>query len=100
MLAAVEAYIDFEGDETNEIGNVFIPLRAQCKPMLTELEGYLKNANYGETVRETKKVMIAGPPNAGKSTLINLLANRKVSITSPIAGTTRDVIQTSIMLSG
>jgi tRNA modification GTPase len=44
--------------------------------------------------------MIAGPPNAGKSTLLNLLADRRVAITSPIAGTTRDVISTEVMLAG
>jgi tRNA modification GTPase len=45
-------------------------------------------------------VVILGPPNAGKSTLINLLADKRVSITSPIAGTTRDLISTQVMIGG
>lgn len=45
-------------------------------------------------------MLILGPPNAGKSTLINLLADRRVAITSPVAGTTRDLIQTQVTLNG
>lgn len=45
-------------------------------------------------------MVILGPPNAGKSTLINLLADKRVSITSPIAGTTRDLISTQVMIGG
>jgi tRNA modification GTPase len=60
--------------------------------LIGEIDGYLDNAKHGETIREGQRVLIVGPPNAGKSTLINLLADRKVAITSPIAGTTRDII--------
>lgn len=54
----------------------------------------------GETIREGFKISILGPPNAGKSTLMNKIAKRKVSIVSHIAGTTRDLISTSINLFG
>lgn len=100
MLAHIEAFIDFEADETNQVGNVMEPLRLECQELIGRLEKYLHNAKSGETIREGKKVMIAGPPNAGKSTLLNLLADRRVAITSPIAGTTRDVISTEVMLAG
>ena len=50
----------------------------------------------GELVREGVKIAIVGPPNAGKSSLFNLLAQREAAIVSPIAGTTRDVLELSL----
>ena len=53
-----------------------------------------------EVIAEGLSVVIAGPPNAGKSTLINALAQRELAIVSPVAGTTRDVIETPLALGG
>src|SRR3546814_2568101 len=53
-----------------------------------------------EVIAEGLSVVIAGPPNAGKSTLINALAQRELAIVSPVAGTTRDVIETPLALDG
>ena len=60
----------------------------------------MKDACISEVIREGFKVSILGPPNAGKSTLMNLLAKRRVSIVSDIPGTTRDLISTSLNLFG
>ena len=54
----------------------------------------------GEVIREGFKISIVGPPNAGKSTLMNKIAKRRVSIVSEIPGTTRDLISTNITLFG
>ncbi len=53
-----------------------------------------------ETIREGFKIAIVGPPNAGKSTLMNMLAQRRVSIVSEVPGTTRDLVSTSLNLFG
>ena len=53
-----------------------------------------------EVIREGFKISIIGPPNAGKSTLMNMLAQRQVSIVSNVPGTTRDLLQTNINLDG
>jgi tRNA U34 5-carboxymethylaminomethyl modifying GTPase MnmE/TrmE len=50
----------------------------------------------GEIVREGVRVVLAGPPNAGKSSLLNALARRPAAIVSPIAGTTRDVLEVGV----
>ena len=61
---------------------------------------YLQEGEISETIREGLKVSIIGPPNAGKSTLMNLLARRRVSIVSDQPGTTRDLVSTSMNLFG
>src|SRR3546814_20271747 len=53
-----------------------------------------------EVIADGLSVVIAGPPNAGKSSLINALVQRELAIVSPVAGTTRDVIETSLALDG
>eukprot|EP00347_Sterkiella_histriomuscorum_P011080 403373830 len=101
MLAHAEAYIDFEADETNDLlPQVFIDLGKSTELLSKQIEGYLRDANIGETIREGFKISILGPPNAGKSTLMNLLTKRRVAIVSEIPGTTRDLISTNINLFG
>ncbi len=60
----------------------------------------LAGAGRGERLRDGLVVAIAGPPNAGKSTLLNRIARREAAIVSPVAGTTRDVIEVHLDLDG
>lgn len=101
MLAHVEAFIDFEADETTDITReVFVKLFKDAKVLSDQIEKYLKQGEISEAIREGFKISIIGPPNAGKSTLMNLLAQRRVSIVSNIPGTTRDLVQTNLNLFG
>ena len=98
ILADYEAVIDFSDDEVGD--DVFL----KNKPKLLKLNDKIKDIIYksknSEKIREGFKVSIIGPTNSGKSSLMNCLANREVSIVSKIPGTTRDIIETSIMLNG
>jgi len=97
--ALVEAGIDFsdEGDVPGElIASALLKARALCG----EIEEVLATGGKGERLRDGLVVAIAGPPNVGKSTLMNQLARREVAIVSPHAGTTRDVIEVQLDLDG
>jgi tRNA modification GTPase len=98
-LALVEAGIDFsdEGDVPKEL----VPKATEIvRKVETEIAEALAGAGRGERLREGLWVAIAGPPNAGKSTLLNRLARREAAIVSPHAGTTRDVIEVHLDLAG
>ena len=94
MLAHCEAYIDFEADELSDprLSETFEKLTHEVTQYQNKIQSYLDHSKTGEQIREGFRVSIIGPPNAGKSTLINLLAQRKVSIVSDTPGTTRDLI--------
>ena len=68
--------------------------------MSDEIAAALADGRRGERLREGLVVAIAGPPNAGKSTLLNRIARREAAIVSPYAGTTRDVIEVHLDLGG
>ena len=97
--ALVEAGIDFsdEGDVPDEL---IAPAREKIAELRIEIEETLASSARGERLREGLVVAIAGPPNAGKSTLLNRLARREAAIVSPHAGTTRDVIEVHLDLDG
>src|SRR5579871_3350058 len=97
--ALFEAGIDFadEGDVPTEL---VAPALAKIAGLLGEIEAALAVEGRGERMRDGMVVAIAGPPNAGKSTLMNQLARREVAIVSPHAGTTRDVIEIQLDLDG
>src|SRR6478672_1338625 len=97
--ALIEAGIDFsdEGDVPEEL---ITPALAGIKSLLDEIEEVLAVRGRSERLREGLVVAISGPPNVGKSTLINLLARREVAIVSPHAGTTRDIIEVQLDLDG
>jgi tRNA modification GTPase len=97
--ALIEAGIDFsdEGDIPSEL---IAPALARIRSLRDEIEEVLAAQGRSERLREGLVVAISGPPNVGKSTLINQLARREVAIVSPHAGTTRDVIEVQLDLDG
>jgi tRNA modification GTPase len=97
--ALIEAGIDFsdEGDVPREL---IEPALAKIRGLLGEIQEVLAAQGQSERLRDGAVVAIAGPPNVGKSTLINQLARREVAIVSPHAGTTRDVIEVQLDLDG
>jgi tRNA modification GTPase len=97
--ALVEAGIDFsdEGDVPEEL---IAPALKEIVELREEIEETLAASSRSERLREGLVVAIAGPPNAGKSTLLNRLARRDAAIVSPYAGTTRDVIEVHLDLDG
>ncbi|MDQ0396060.1 tRNA uridine-5-carboxymethylaminomethyl(34) synthesis GTPase MnmE [Labrys monachus] len=98
LLAWAEAEIDFPDEE--DVPALLASVRENAGTLHGEIEAALAGARRGERIREGAVVVIAGPPNAGKSTLLNALAQRDVAIVSPIAGTTRDTIEVHLDLGG
>ena len=97
--ALIEAGIDFS-DEGDVSAELIAPALAKVRSLLGEIEEVLAAQGRSERLREGLVVAIAGPPNVGKSTLMNQLARREVAIVSPNAGTTRDVIEVQLDLAG
>jgi tRNA modification GTPase len=98
-LALVEARIDFS-DEADVPEDLVAPAAKIARELRDEIAAALSNGGRGERLRDGLVVAIAGPPNAGKSTLFNRLARREAAIVSPFAGTTRDVIEIHLELGG
>jgi tRNA modification GTPase len=97
--ALVEAGIDFS-DEADVPAKLLEPALTTARSLRDEIAAALADDNRGERLREGLVVAIAGPPNAGKSSLMNRLARRDVAIVTPHAGTTRDVIEVHLDLGG
>ncbi len=97
--ALIEAGIDFS-DEGDVPAELIAPALAKIKTLLGEIQQVLVDQGRSERLREGLIVAIAGPPNVGKSTLMNQLARREVAIVSPHAGTTRDIIEVQLDLDG
>lgn len=98
-IALLEASIDF-ADEGDAPVEVLGEIRQTVERLSGEISAILDNSRSHEIVREGYSVVIAGPPNSGKSSLINALAHRDVAIVTEFAGTTRDVLEVSIDLDG
>jgi tRNA modification GTPase len=97
--ALIEAGIDFS-DEGDVPAELIAPALEKVKALLIEIQQVLADEARSERLRDGLVVAIAGPPNVGKSTLINQLARRDVAIVSPHAGTTRDIIEVQLDLDG
>jgi tRNA modification GTPase len=97
-LAHLEAAIDFpDEDLPPEIEDRII---GETEALVAEIERHLADGHRGERLRDGIMVAILGPPNAGKSSLLNRIARREAAITSPVAGTTRDIVEVAIDLVG
>ena len=100
LMAQAEAELNFADEDDVEVGEAVAQrLISGMGALAEELSAWLARP-AAEVIAEGLSVVIAGPPNAGKSTLINALAQRELAIVSPVAGTTRDVIETSLALDG
>ena len=98
ILSHVEAKIDFPEEDLPN--NIIKEIQKTSNKILNEIKKALNDQKVGERIREGFKIAIIGPPNSGKSSLLNYLSKRDVAIVSEIAGTTRDVIETHLNLDG
>ena len=98
ILAEIEAKIDFpEEDIPADISNV---IKSKSEKIKDEIKKTLDDDKTGEIIREGFKISIIGPPNVGKSSLLNYLSKREAAIVSEKAGTTRDVIEVHLDIEG
>ena len=98
ILAHLEAVIDFPDEDLPP--EIEARIADEASALAAEIERHLADGHRGERLRDGISVAILGPPNAGKSSLLNRIARREAAITSPIPGTTRDIVEVAIDLKG
>ncbi|GAB4151108.1 MAG: tRNA uridine-5-carboxymethylaminomethyl(34) synthesis GTPase MnmE [Sphingomonadales bacterium] len=98
LMAVLEADLDFADEDLP--ADMLAPVGAGIGTLAAEITAHLADGHKGERLRDGLKVVVLGPPNAGKSSLINQIARRDVAIVSGEAGTTRDLIEVHLDLVG
>lgn len=98
LMGLLEAYIDFPDEDIPE--EALTQSKNIIQKLIKEIKAHLDDNNRGERLRSGLKLSILGKPNVGKSSLLNYLMKRDVSIVSDISGTTRDVIEAHIDIGG
>lgn len=97
-LAYLEASIDFADEDLPE--DFLNPVMEDVRVLCDEISEHLDDNRKGEMLRDGVRVAVIGAPNAGKSTLVNALAQRDIALVSEIAGTTRDIIEAHLNIGG
>ena len=97
-MAYIEAVIDFPDEEVPDSETAKV--KPDLQALADDIAAHLNDGRRGERLRDGIQIAIVGAPNAGKSSLLNLLAKRDVAIVSPMAGTTRDIIEVHLDLNG
>ena len=98
LVAYLEADIDFAEEDIPD--DVLKNINEKIEKLLAEMNEHINQRNQGEILRDGYRVVIVGTPNVGKSSLINLLANRDVAIVSDREGTTRDALEVRLNIAG
>ncbi|HJD58754.1 MAG TPA: tRNA uridine-5-carboxymethylaminomethyl(34) synthesis GTPase MnmE [Rickettsia endosymbiont of Ceroptres masudai] len=98
IISLLEAYIDFPDEDIPD--SVLNDVNNTHKNLVNEISNYLNDNRRGELLNSGLKLSIIGPPNAGKSSLLNFLMQRDIAIVSNIAGTTRDIIEGHLDIGG
>ncbi len=98
VLAHLEAYIDFPDEDIPQ--DITTGMQNTVFKLIEDIKKHLNDNQSGERLREGFRVVLVGPPNAGKSSLLNAVAKREAVIVSDIAGTTRDAVDIHLNLGG
>lgn len=96
--AHLEAFIDFPEDDLPQ--DIIDKVEGNVKTLSAQIQAHLSDGKIGQKIKEGLNLAIIGAPNVGKSSLINFLTKSDVAIVSPIAGTTRDVVETHLAIAG
>lgn len=97
--ALVEVAVDFP-DEEDAPDRTDVPVEQRIDVVLSEIDSEISDGERGQRVRDGFRVAIVGPPNVGKSTLLNAFAGREAAIVTNLPGTTRDIIEVRLQIGG